>query len=199
MTDMDVSHGTTAFEELLTLYAFDLLEPEESHQVEEHVACCHTCAAEVHSLRETAADLPYGRPDLQPHPRVRDRVLANVQGARKGSLEQPLPGVFVMRQPHQEWRKSPYPGVEIKILYVDRETKNVTSLLKLNPGAKYPAHRHAGVEQCLVLEGKVRIGQILLEPGDFEFAVAGSNHAVVQSDSGCVLMIISHQHDEVFV
>jgi anti-sigma factor ChrR (cupin superfamily) len=82
---------------------------------------------------------------------------------------------------------------------VDAETKNITSLLKLGPGAAYPAHHHAGVEQCLVIEGTVRIGQILLESGDFEYANAGTEHAVVQSDSGCVLMLISNQDDEVFV
>lgn len=199
MTEMDVRHGTTDFAELLTLYAFDLLEPEESREIGEHISNCTGCAAEVHSLRETAADVPYGLADVNPHPRVRQRVLSDVHAERKASLEQPLPGVFVIRQPNQEWKKSPFPGVDFKTLYLDRETKTVTSLLRLQAGAQYPAHHHAGVEQCLVLEGTVRIGQIFLEPGDFEFANAGTDHAIVQSDNGCVLMIISNQHDEVFV
>ena len=199
MTAMETKHGTEAFAEVLTCYAFDLLDPEESREVADHVGECAACAAEVKSLREAAADIPYALPDVNPHPRVRERVLANLNGNRRTQLEQPLPGVFVMRRSQQKWRKTPYEGVEYKILYVDNETKNVTSLLKLQPGAAYPAHHHAGVEQCLVLEGTVRIGQIMLESGDFEYANAGTEHAVVQSDTGCVLMLISNQDDEVFV
>jgi hypothetical protein len=45
----------------------------------------------------------------------------------------------------------------------------------------------------------VRIGQIILEAGDFEYANTGTAHAVVESDNGCVLMLISNQDDEVFV
>jgi anti-sigma factor ChrR (cupin superfamily) len=199
MTEMEAKHGTSELAELLTCYAFDLLDPDEAEQVHQHLTGCADCAAEVTSLRETAADLPYSLPDLNPHPRVRERVLAGLNGRHKAALEQPLPGVFVKRLSQQKWRKTPYEGVEYKVLYVDSETKNVTSLLKLQPGAAYPAHRHAGVEQCLVLEGSVRIGQIFLEPGDFEYAQAGTDHAIVQSDSGCVLMLISNQNDEVFV
>jgi predicted ChrR family anti-sigma factor len=196
---MSANHGTDEFAELLTCYAFGLLDEDEAKRVGEHLSQCSACAAELAALRETAADVPYALPDLNPHPRVRERVLAGLNGQQRSSLEQPLPGVFVLRQSQQKWRKTPYEGVEYKILYVDKETKNVTSLLKLQPGAAYPAHRHAAVEQCLVLEGKVRIGQIILECGDFEYADTGTDHAVVQSDNGCVLMLISNQDDEVFV
>jgi anti-sigma factor ChrR (cupin superfamily) len=199
MTDMEVNHGSDAFAELLTCYAFDLLDAGESQPITEHLRECNACAEEVDSLRKTAADLPYALPDVNPHSRVRERVLSSLNGHRRAPLEQPLPGVFVMRHSQQKWRKTRYDGVEYKILYVDTETKSVTSLLKLEPGAAYPAHRHAAVEQCLVLEGSVRIGQIMLESGDFEYANAGTDHAVVQSDTGCVLMLISNQDDEVFV
>jgi anti-sigma factor ChrR (cupin superfamily) len=191
-------HSTSDWEELLTLYAFELLEAEEVRNVEKHLGECAACECQIQGLRDTAAGLPYVLPDLNPHPRVRERVLATVQGNKKGALEQPLPGVFVMRQTQQQWRKTPFPGVEVKILYVDQETKNMTTLLKLEAGAKYPAHRHAAVEQCLVLEGSVRIGQIFLQPGDFEYANTGTDHAVIQTDGGCVLMIISNQKDEIF-
>jgi anti-sigma factor ChrR (cupin superfamily) len=195
---MEAGHGSVEFAESLTLYAFDLLDAGESQQIEEHLARCASCATEVAALRETAADVPYALPDVHPHPRVREKLLKSVQASRKASLEQPLPGMFVMREEQQRWIKSPFEGVDYKILYVDRATKNVTSLLRLQPGAQYPAHRHAAVEQCLVLEGTVRLGAIRLERGDFEYAVTGTEHAFVRSDTGCVLMIISNQHDEIF-
>jgi anti-sigma factor ChrR (cupin superfamily) len=119
-------------------------------------------------------------------------------GKRRMPLEQPLPGMFVIRESQQVWRRTAYPGVEVKILFSDPETRNITSLLKLQPGAKYPAHHHAGVEQCLMLEGSARLGQLVLERGDFGFACAGTNHTVVESDGGCLMMLISNQNDEVF-
>jgi predicted ChrR family anti-sigma factor len=196
--DLDAMHATTDLEELLTLYAFDLLEPGESQEIEQHLAGCSRCAAEIRLLREAAAVLPYALADVNPHPRVRQRVLADLPASGKIAPEQPLPGVFVVRKPDQRWKKLPFPGVEAKTLYVDRETGSVTSLLKLEAGAAYPAHHHAAVEQCLVLEGSVRIGQVFLEQGDFEFANADTEHAIVQSDNGCILMIISNRQDEVF-
>jgi quercetin dioxygenase-like cupin family protein len=200
ITDMDANHGTGEFDELLTLYALDLLSTDESDEISEHVKQCDVCSAEVSSLRETAADLPYALSDVSPAASLRKRVLDNVQGKGKGriALEQPLPGVFVLRQPDQKWKTTPFPGVEFKVLYVDPVSRNLTTILKLAPGASYPAHRHAAVEQCLVLEGNVRIGQICLEAGDFEYANAGTEHWSVQSDTGCLLMIISNQHDEIF-
>jgi predicted ChrR family anti-sigma factor len=184
--------------ETLTLYAVGLAEADQVRLIDDHLSACNSCRTELRSFQEAAASLAYALPDVNPPARVRERVLSNVGESRKAPLEQPMPGVFVLREPQQRWRDTPYPGVQVKILYADPVSKSVTSLLKLEPGAVYPQHRHAAVEQCLVLEGEVRIGQIGIKAGDFEFAAAGTHHPSVTTDSGCVLMIVSNQDDEVF-
>ena len=55
-------------------------------------------------------------------------------------------------------------GVAIKVL---REHEGVLSyLLRLDPGAVLPPHRHPRDEECVVLEGRLRVGtQVEIGPG----------------------------------
>lgn len=190
--------------EALPLYALGLLEGDEARTVAEHLdSGCDACTRELRGLREVAGELPYALRSVKPHPRVREKLLASIVAPEppkraKSPLEQPLPGIFVLKKDAADWRKTPYEGVTYKLLYVDKETKFATSLMKMEPGAKYPAHRHAGCEQCLVIEGDARLGSIGVSKGDFEFAVAGTEHGAITTDNGCVLLIIAHADDEVY-
>ena len=53
------------------------------------------------------------------------------------------------------WRKTSFPGVEIKMLLEDKETGLMTSITRMAPGAVLPLHEHVGVEQTYVLEGRL--------------------------------------------
>ncbi len=85
----------------------------------------------------------------------------------------------------------------VKSLHVDPATQYMTSLVRMAPGSKYPAHRHSGAEQCLVLEGDVRLGDVALAAGDYERAEAETIHGTIETKSGCLLLIISSQRDEI--
>lgn len=80
------------------------------------------------------------------------------------------------------------PGVERKMLWV---TDSVESwMLRLAPGAVLPAHLHATDEECVVIEGSVRIGcALLLREGDFHVAAHGSWHDEVTTDEGAVVYL----------
>ena len=52
------------------------LTKEDAAAFEAHVAGCDLCAAEVRSLRETSASLPFGVTIVEPPPQLRERVLA---------------------------------------------------------------------------------------------------------------------------
>jgi anti-sigma factor ChrR (cupin superfamily) len=73
-------------------------------------------------------------------------------------------------------------GVEVLPLRGDREV--VSMLVRFAPGASVPDHRHALDEDCLVLEGEMFLGDILLRTGDYQLAPAGGSHFGEMSDVG---------------
>ncbi len=107
------------------------------------------------------------------------------------------PGFRITRQSQNSARPSPYPGVSVEVLHIDRNACTVTSILTLEPGAEYPSHRHTVAEQCLVLSGDVSTTSLELTVGDFQVAAAGSTHNIITSRAGCRLLMISGIHDEI--
>jgi quercetin dioxygenase-like cupin family protein len=74
------------------------------------------------------------------------------------------------------------PGVQMIPLCGD---KQVTSMLvRFEAGASVRDHGHALDEDCLVLEGDMFLGDVLLRSGDYQLAPAGSSHLGEMSDDG---------------
>ncbi|MBC7932309.1 MAG: cupin domain-containing protein, partial [Rubrivivax sp.] len=88
-------------------------------------------------------------------------------------------------------------GVCYKLLFADRERGTYTTLLKLQPGARIPSHRHLGVEQCLVLEGDLSAGPVKMSAGDFNCSLPDSVHDEVATEGGALLLIVSPEKYEV--
>jgi quercetin dioxygenase-like cupin family protein len=181
------------------LYSIGALAEPERLRFEELLAEGNEEAVrELRECQEIAARLAMLLAEGRPSPSVKERLMASVRAKGRDGFSEFEPGIHVLRQDAGRWRQLPWPGVTTKLLHADRTTGFATHLLKLEPGAKYPSHHHAGVEQCLVLEGQVRIGDLLLQAGDFEKADAGTIHHVVTTDAGCLLLIIASKDDEVF-
>lgn len=79
-------------------------------------------------------------------------------------------------------------GVQIKVLH---ERAGVLSyLLRLQPGARLPAHRHPVDEECVVLEGILRVGtRIEVGPGGYHLAHRGALHASLSTRGGAVIFL----------
>lgn len=79
-------------------------------------------------------------------------------------------------------------GVQIKVLH---EHAGVLSyLLRLEPGASLPPHRHPRDEECVVLEGRLQVGSHTeIGPGGYHLAHRGALHATVRSDTGATLFL----------
>lgn len=79
-------------------------------------------------------------------------------------------------------------GVQIKVL---RENDGVMSyLLRLAPGARLPAHRHPMDEECIVLEGALKVGtRIEVGPGGYHLAHQGALHAPVHTVTGATIFL----------
>jgi anti-sigma factor ChrR (cupin superfamily) len=88
------------------------------------------------------------------------------------------------------------PGVTYKVLFVDKAAGLVTTLVRMEPGASIPAHRHSRAEQCLVLEGDLIHDDHVYGPGDFTWAEAGSIDPALQTKRGNLLLIIGPPETE---
>ncbi len=118
-------------------------------------------------------------------PEVKDKLMARV-----AADAQYRPAVCV-RRTQGEWVPSGAPGVAIKPLYRDRSTGLSTVLVRMEPGAAYPAHRHIDAEQCLVVEGDLRWEDVEYSAGDFVVASDGSIHPRLTTTHGNILLIVS--------
>jgi quercetin dioxygenase-like cupin family protein len=95
------------------------------------------------------------------------------------------------------WEPTGVEGIEARRLSVDRENDRATFLARMAPGTSYPAHRHAGPEECYVLSGDLRVGDLHMHAGDYQRADPGSIHGVQSTDAGCLLLLVSSLDDEI--
>jgi quercetin dioxygenase-like cupin family protein len=79
------------------------------------------------------------------------------------------------------------PGIDRKVLH---EQDGVMSyLLRFAPGAVLPAHRHPIDEECVVLQGVLRIGTIELGPGGFHRVARDVLDADSTTDEGTIIYL----------
>jgi quercetin dioxygenase-like cupin family protein len=97
-------------------------------------------------------------------------------------------GSSVVRAGAEGWRALKVPGVSVKVLRRDAETGASTALVRLEPGARFPAHNHPAGEEVLVLEGDVLIGPDRLGAGDYLYTPPDGKHAA-SSQGGCVFLV----------
>ena len=90
-------------------------------------------------------------------------------------------------------------GVRVKSLFYDPVRKVRTMLMRMESGASYPPHSHGADEQCMVLEGDVRCGDLVLHAGDFQCLPANSRHEETNSVNGCLLLITASDHNAVLM
>jgi len=81
------------------------------------------------------------------------------------------------------------PKIEKKLLQVDEANGTESYLLRVEPGAEAPPHRHETDEICIMLDGEVRYGDFFLRAGDYHFAPKGSIHGEAHSEKGALLFI----------
>ncbi len=77
----------------------------------------------------------------------------------------------------------------MKVLYRNDAAGEMTVLLKWEPGASLPFHRHPEIEQSWVLEGSFYDHDGICRAGQFVWRTPGSMHET-HSDEGCVILAI---------
>jgi anti-sigma factor ChrR (cupin superfamily) len=184
-----------------SLFSLGLLDGEEAAHFEAHLEQCSTCAEEVRACTEVVAGvtaiLAESEPAAPPAS-IKEQLMRRIAPPEPTSSDATTTyattGVIV-RAEEGRWHKV-MPGIEVKRLFVDPLTKNITSLLRVAAGAVYPAHRHAGLEHLYVVDGDAIFDDHTLNTGDYEARTPNSVHSMVRTTEGCLLLVIHNQHDE---
>ena len=184
--------------ERASLYALGALDEEEARLFEAHLSeGCDECANEVRSFAPVIASLGTCPSEEAPSPGVRERLAAflteqePLPAERAAAFNAPSSRQMVkIRSNEGEWHPLAT-GVSRKILFEDRERGTTTSILKLQPGAQIPSHRHGGIEECMVLEGDVYSDTETFAAGDYICMPAGSMHEQLFSTHGALLFIVA--------
>lgn len=182
-----------------TGFVLGLLDDHEHFDYEQHlVSGCAECAGAVEESRFSVAkvdlEMARGGAGGGPSRRLRSSLL---QAICEDPIEpSDIPGVFLVPSAGGVWEPTPVPGIRTKRLNLDEVNRVATSLVRMAAGARYPAHRHAGREECYVLEGEVRFSGHTLVAGDYQVAEAGSVHPEHWSPRGCLLLLVASLDDE---
>ncbi|MEQ1634298.1 MAG: cupin domain-containing protein [Planctomycetota bacterium] len=93
------------------------------------------------------------------------------------------------------FRPTRYDGVRVHFYSSDRATGRVVALIGMQPRCGYPAHRHKGPEEVLVLQGGYRDAMGEHRAGDFVRYEDGTTHAPVamEGEQECILFAVAHE------
>jgi anti-sigma factor ChrR (cupin superfamily) len=177
--------------ELVAVYAVQALPASEVHAIEAHISTCSICALELAKLRAVVnsfASWPTGI--LRPSESLRRRLFERIAS----DVDEPalLPKTRQSSEP--DWEQ-PAAGIFCKLLATDWERDRVSMLVRLAPGAAYPPHSHAGVEELHLLDGELWIDDRKLYAGDYNRAESGTADRRVWSETGCTCVLITSPRD----
>lgn len=177
--------------EMTCAYAAQALGAVEAAEAEAHIASCAECRGELESLRPVVGSFVAWPTDVLRPPEALHARLARRIAEETGTPPAPPP-------PH--WPSEPdweevAPGIECKLLATDMERQRVSMLVRLAPGASYPAHTHAGTEELHLLDGELWIDERKLLPGDYNYGAPGAGDDRVWSETGCTCVLITSTAD----
>jgi quercetin dioxygenase-like cupin family protein len=174
-------------------YALQCLPETEIAAAETHIASCQHCRLEVESLRGVVNRFVSWPTDvLRPTTSLRARLALKIAEETGKQLVLPPPPQWS----EPEWELVA-PGIECKLLATDTERHRVSMLVRLAPGASYPAHTHAGIEELHLLDGELWIDERKLVPGDYNSGAPGAVDDRVWSETGCTCVLITSTMDVV--
>ena len=180
-----------SWNELGSLSALGLLDATEAAQWSEHFAHCEICQADERQTLELIAGLALAAPLAEPPAGLRNRLLALAGSAPSTNK--------IVRAQDGKWTLTPFPGVDVRSLSSNPDTGDMTSLVRMAPGAVYAPHRHGGNEHCYVLSGDLVFEDHTLFAGDYSVSPPGTTHSRATSKQGCMLLIVHNVADEILV
>jgi hypothetical protein len=169
--------------EIASLYSLGLLTPDEALEFDAAVAGDPSRLEALHGANGLCAELASSIEPVQPPAGLRERLMQRI-------ARPPRPPLGAIRSTEGKWKKTEFPGITYKALYFDKVSGLLTTLVRMEPGSNYPAHKHGRTEQCLVIEGDLRHHGHVYGPGDFTYAEAGTLDPALETEGGNLLLII---------
>lgn len=190
--------------EQAALYALGMLSQTEA----QNFARCLSeqqegYAEELAAFAAVVAELGLSAPEQAPPGRVRNQLLFAVASEAVTtemppvrSTPLPAPQLHSVKFDEGKWKKLAA-GVFVKTLFVNQENETITSLVKLEPGARFPRHRHPGIEESVVILGDCHVNGDVLTPGDYRRADAGTTDGEITTINGTTYLVIASRKVEI--
>ncbi len=177
--------------EVTCTYALQGLHASEVPAAETHLAWCLECQRELESLHSLVDRFVSWPTDvLRPTRSLQARLALRIAEET---------GKEPVRPPARRWSEPEWehvaPGIECKLLAADTERHRISMLVRLAPGASYPPHTHAGVEELHLLDGELWIDERKLFPGDYNYGPPGASDERVWSETGCTCVLVTSTED----
>jgi anti-sigma factor ChrR (cupin superfamily) len=189
--------GDGRLHELVSFYVLGALDAADRAAFERHLESgCGRCEAELRIFREVAAHIGAGA-STKPPESLRQQVLDKVQTSpRTPGVVLSQPGLLIRCSAEMPWEVLA-PGVVFKPLFADQTRSYLTALVRMDPGASYPSHRHSDVEELFILSGDLLVEGETMRAGDYCRAETGTVHGTTSTQAGCLFLLGASQLNEV--
>ncbi|MEG4987824.1 cupin domain-containing protein [Microcoleus sp. BR0-C5] len=195
---------------LAALQALDTLDESERGAFAEKLKESAELKSELVAFEATIAAIAYTVPPIPVAPDLTNRLfqriaelpqtpdeLVNIKPSVTSPTENNTPSLIV-RSHDVKWKSYGVPGISLGKLYIDKTKREITCLMRLEPGVTFPMHRHAASEEVLVLEGDLIVEGEICHQGDYIRSVPGSTHSPL-TQGGCLLLMKTSLDNEMFV
>lgn len=188
------------FCELAPLYTLDLLSEQERDWVEQQLAEYPELSEELAEYQLAATAIPYAAPDVAMAADLKNRLFESLELEPPETIPAtppttPPPGFFALRSQDLNWQPHQVPGMAIAMLHIDEIKREIVGILRADPGARYPLHRHAAIEEIYMLAGDLIIDDQVYGAGDYIRSQPGSTHSP-HSIGGCTFLFHTSMDDE---
>lgn len=198
------------FNILAALQALDTLDESERGAFAEKLKESPELTSELAAFESTIAAIAYTAPPVPVAPDLKNRLFqriaqlpptpaesANIKPIVTSPTENNTPSLIV-RSNEVKWKSYGVPGISLGKLYIDKKKREMTCLMRLEPGGTFPLHRHAGSEEVFVLEGDLIVEGEICHQGDYIRSVPGSTHSSL-TQGGCLLLMKTSIDNEMLV
>jgi quercetin dioxygenase-like cupin family protein len=179
------------FSELMALAALETIDDEARQLADTYASTSEELEKELAELRDAVGTIPYGNELLPLSSNLKDRLFERIieDTDRSASQANGTPASIEIRASERVWQTHPVPGITMSVLHIDPATRQISSLIRCEPGAHYPPHSHAGIEEIFMLEGDFTCDGKTYTSGDYILSACGSIHPLASTYDGCLFLV----------